>query len=216
MKSYDVNLGGKDGGMPTSLFDPRWNEPEVAARVAFTIYCRVPFDGEVELLDDRVVSAPANLVDARTFSFAHVHERNGIKVKAGSFGELHRRYAAASHTANFHAQAVAFAVDSLGHFLLTAIVGRFDGPWGNHATLAATFFAGQERIGAATWSKAMDPAGDHRVVVAGTDERIAAKFDAIDHADIAFVARTGVENAVETKPKLSKAKQKALELKAKR
>ncbi|HEY4222980.1 MAG TPA: hypothetical protein VGO62_16600 [Myxococcota bacterium] len=216
MKSYPVNLGqsGKDG-LPAGLFDPRWKDPAVAARVAFTVYCRVPFhdDKSPRPLTRDFRSGAAALTDARTFPLVHEHVLDdGTRVKCGSYGELHRRYSFGTHTANFHAQTVVFAADSRGRFLLSAVVGRFDGPWGNDATLSATFSAGAQPIGAVVWTRAMDPAGDHRVVVTGVDAALATAFPALDRAALAFTARTGIEAAPsESAPKLSRAKRSALE-----
>src|SRR5689334_21027367 len=125
--------------MPTSLFDPRWKEPEVASRVAFVLYCR----NELALATEPLTQAPPasrpDLVDQRSFHFAHVHDVDkslgARKFKGGSFGELHRHYAFGKYTVNFHAQAVAFGFDDFGRYFLDATVGRFDGPWGNDASL---------------------------------------------------------------------------------
>ena len=221
VKSYPVHLGVADG-MPRGLFDPQWQDPAVAARVAFMIYCRVPFHSLGDAaLDDRAVDAPHGLSDARSFRLDHTHTLDdGTRFKGGSYGELHRRYAYGTHTANFHAQAVSFGADSLGRFTLTAVVGRFDGPWGNQGTLAVSFFAKASSsssspevlVGTASWVKALDPTGDHRVVVVGADPRLAHAFDRLTRADVAFVARTGVTSAPDASaPKLSRAKRAVLE-----
>ena len=212
VRTYPVNLGGGKSGMPTSLFDPAWQDPAVAARVAFMIYCRVPWPAPAAL-ERAPVDAAAALTDERRFPLVHVHTlEDGTRFKGGSYGELHRRYAFGNQTANFHAQAVAFGVDDKGRFVLTAVVGRFDGPWGNDATLSATFLAGKDVVGSAVWRKQMDPAGDHRVIVAGQDAAIAAAFDRIDGARVCFTARTGIEAPeATTSPKLSRARRSVLE-----
>lgn len=219
MRTYPVKLGASDG-MPTSLFDPRWKEPRVAARVAFTLYCRNDFARAHAPLVRDVEAQRAELTDARTFALAHVHdvERDAKKFKGGSYGELHRHYALGGSSAggslNFHAQAVSFGVDDAGRYCLNANVGRFDGPWGNDALLTVTFFAGATAIGAVRWHASLDPVGNKRVCVVGRDDVIAQQFAHIDRADVAFTARHGKDAAPpeepRTSPKLSRARRSVL------
>ncbi len=209
-----MKLGGADG-MPTSLFDPRWQEPAVAARIAFLIHCRIPFEDGAVPLAPEPVDAPAALTDARSFALTQVIARDDdarVRFKGGSYGELHRRYAFGTHTANFHAQAVAFGADSRGRYFLSAVVGRFDGPWGNDGTLAVSFFAGAVCAGTVRWHKSLDPTGDHRVVIFGRDDTLKDAFENLDRADVTFTARTGVESPADaaTSPKLSRARRSAL------
>jgi hypothetical protein len=220
VRTYPVKLGANDG-MPTSLFDPRWREPEVAARVAFTLYCRNDFANARAPLARELEAQRADLTETRTFALAHVHsiERDGAKrFKGGSYGELHRHYALGGSNAggalNFHAQAVSFGVDDAGRYCLNANVGRFDGPWGNDALLTVTFFARGAALGAVRWHASLDPVGDKRVCVVGRDAVIAEQFEAIDRADVAFTARHGKDAAppeeARTSPKLSRARRSVL------
>lgn len=225
MRTYPVKLGASDG-MPTSLFDPRWKEPDVAARVAFTLYCRNDFSHASAPLQRELDAQRADLTDARTFALVHVHDigdsqrigGGARRFKGGSYGELHRHYALGGSTAggslNFHAQAVSFGVDDGGRYCLNANVGRFDGPWGNDALLTVTFFAGPSAIGAVRWHASLDPVGDKRVCVVGKDAVIAERFDAIDRADVAFTARHGKDaqppEEPRTSPKLSRARRSVL------
>ena len=220
VKSYPVKLAAQ-GGMPTSLFDPRWKEPAIAARVAFTLYCRSDLSNARAPL---VAVPPAtatsgrrsDLTDARSFALVHVQDVEPAfgarRFKGGSFGELHRHYALGNGALNFHAQAVCFGIDDAGRFFLHATVGRFDGPWGNDAVLSASFFAGVEPIGAIVWNEALDPVGDKRASETGRDPRVHSRFDAIDRCELSFTARHGKDVPAAslkdeaTKPKLSRAR----------
>jgi hypothetical protein len=196
----------------------------VAARVAFTLYCRNDFAHASAPLARELDAQRADLTDARSFALAHVHridvsEANGAtRFKGGSYGELHRHYALGGSSAggalNFHAQAVSFGVDDAGRYCLNANVGRFDGPWGNDALLTVTFFAAGAALGAVRWHASLDPVGDKRVCVVGRDAVIAERFDAIDRADVAFTARHGKDAAPpeepRTSPKLSRARRSVL------
>src|ERR1041385_1576464 len=115
--------------MPTSLFDPKWKEPAIAARVAYTIYCRIPRDMFTSSPSSPPPSVEIAHTDARSFALVHRIEAENGDFKGGWSGELHRRSAVGPHTVNFPAQAVAFGVDAAGRFFLSAVVGRFDGPW---------------------------------------------------------------------------------------
>ena len=212
VKTYAAEAGPQ-AGMPTSLFDPAWNNPSTAARVAWMLSRRAPApDPAVRL--EAAPSTHATHSDERLFMIPGVLGADkGARFKGGSYGELHRRYAFGAHTANFHAQSVAFGVDDRGHFFLTATVGRFDGPWGNEGLLGATFMAGADVIGAVVWRHVLDPVGDHKMVLSGQDDRIAARFAAIDRVRVVFVARTGVVAAVDdtARPRLSRARRFVLE-----
>jgi hypothetical protein len=216
VKTYATPEPKPDEGLPKSLFDPRWNQPDVASRVAFVLSRRLPSNTDAQL--GGALALPPELTESRTFKFVDEHTTpDGVRVKGGSYGELHRHVSFGSQPANFHAQAVAFGVESSGRFFLVATVGRFDGPWGNEGTLAATFKAGKDVVGSASWKKFLDPVGDHRVVVVGKDVKIAARFDEIDSALVQFCTRTGVEAPPEDKPPpLSRARKSVLqnELKA--
>jgi hypothetical protein len=116
-------------------------------------------------------------------------------------------------TANFHAQAVTFGVDDAGRFFLSAVVGRYDGPWGNRAMLDVALFAGQAPVGVIHWERTMDPTGDVRVVVVGSDARIRESYQQIDRAEVRFVAFTGVTSSEERQSKpapLSRARKSVL------
>lgn len=207
-RTYAVKLGAGGDGMPTSLFDPRWRDPAVAARVAFVLYCRSSASsaggaggagdeaGANHALLDDVADMRPELTDARDFRLTHVFDiedspHGARRFKGGSFGELHRHYAFGKYTVNFHAQAVSFGVDDVGRWFLASTVGRFDGPWGNDALLSVRWRAGRDVVGASVWHRSLDPVGDVRVRLVGQDARLARRFDEIDVAEVAFTARHG-------------------------
>lgn len=213
VKTYPVPAPtGPQSGMPVSLFDPRWNEPATAARIAHLLWSRLPAPDPSVVVVERLQTSDAK-TDDRTLAVAVDVAADGRRLKGTSLGELHRRYGTGVHTTNFHAQAVTCGVDDSGLFFLCATVGRFDGPWGNTALLAATFMKGAEHIvvGSVVWERNLDPVGDHKVVVVGQDPRLAKGFDDVTHIRFSFEAKTGVDvkASVVAKP-LSNAKRSVL------
>lgn len=191
MRSYPVNLN-PDPDLPRGLFDPRWQDPAIASRVAFTVYRRLSFDeAPLRLVVDGLPEQKAMVTDARVFPLVDVHEHDGAKFKGGSFGELHRRYSFGGRrpTVNFHAQAVCFGVDDKGRFYLRSKVGRFDGGWGNDAALVVKLHAGDELVGAVYWAGELDPPKDVHVHLLGKDPVVAARFAELTEARVAFTGR---------------------------
>ena len=185
VRSFPVNLLPDPGSFPRDLFDPRWNDPRVAARVATSAYqrlfARADFDRD-ELAEDPP-AWPRDRVDARVFRLlppVSVVER-GTRLVAGAYNELHRRYVfgGPNPTVNFHAQVVCFGVDAEGRYFLRATVGRYGGTDGNDVGLSASFLAGDERLGCLRWSAPMDPPDDVEVVLTGTSDVLRDRFDAL-------------------------------------
>lgn len=200
--------------LPMGIFDPKWNEPAVATRVAHLVGTRAP-KGDAPLVDDPL-PLPKDVVEERVFLLAPTElRRDGHLFRGGSYGELHRHLAFGTTTANFHAQSVCFGLDERGRYFLHATVGRFDGPWGNDGILDVTFFAGGERLGACRWHGRLDPATDRVVALGGTDARLAGDPSRVDRAVVRFAARHGSQvpgGLVEEKaaPRISKARRAVL------
>jgi hypothetical protein len=74
--------------MPTSLFDPRWAEPTVAAHVAWMLYCRTTFPKDGQPGDALVATppeVPPGKADARRFALVIEHP-----LSSGQFGAATR------------------------------------------------------------------------------------------------------------------------------
>jgi hypothetical protein len=193
LKSLPVNLVS-DPSLPVSLFDPKWNDPAVAAKVALELARSLPRPGKDPLVD--VTALPVQKKTAseeRTFVFQAPLTFGANAVKAGSFGELHRRYTygGGRPPANFHAQAVAFAVFDDGRYFLRAKVGCHDGSFGNTCTLTLKLFAGDTPLGGTSFSATLDPGKDVDAAVTGSDPQIAARFVDVDRAVVVFSATPG-------------------------
>lgn len=189
LRTYKVDLT-HDPALPVSLFDPKWNDPEVAARVALEAYKRLPLDSAElpPLAREGLPEQKRTASDTRVFPLEHVQEIHGLRLKGGSYGELHKKYSYGGRrpTVNFHAQSVCFGLDSEGRYFLRARVGRFDGAWGNDAVLSVTFYAGDEEIGGSHWAGALDPPHDIDVEVIGLDAALKDRFDEVTSARVAF------------------------------
>lgn len=211
LRSYPINLV-PDPELPRGLFDPRWEDPRITAKVALEHYkrrtARGPFPAAA--LAPVLPRYPRAKCDARSFALTHVVELGGARVKGSGFGELHRRYTfgGGRPPVNFHAQALCFGADDRGRWFLRANVGRFDGPWGNEAALVVAFFAKDAPLGGVVWTRTLDPAGDVDVELVGVDAALAGAFDALDRADVTFYANhrgdapadTGEDTALDDGP----------------
>jgi hypothetical protein len=177
--------------LPISLFDPKWEQPEVAQRVAFKMWDELSnsVPGGV-IHEDDLPEQRKLMSERRTFDFPRDEEGTRI---AGSFGELHRHYSlgGARPPSNFHAQAVSFGVDEEGNFVLAGRVGCWDGPIENTAVLSVRFIADDEVIGAVCWSGDLVPRQDIDVGVVGQSKRLKEAYARIDRAEVVFTATPG-------------------------
>lgn len=197
VRTYDFHPPTQ-GGMPRDIFDTRWNEPSVAAQVAFVFYCRADFSDPAVTTTTLVPVAklpaqPTQNTSRRSFVLDQLrmfHDGTSeIVVKGSSLGELHQRIRIPGRQPfiNFHAQAVCFAADERGHFYLRAVVGRYDGRPGNSGTLTVTFrLADGSPVGAVLWQGPLDPTENRDIIVVGQDERLRSAFSDITSADVAF------------------------------
>lgn len=193
LKSLPVNLVN-DPALPVSLFDPKWSDPAVAAQVALTLLRGLPRPKDEPLVDvDALPAQKRTASDERSFVFAPPLTFGRAQVKAGSFGELHRRYTygGGRPAANFHAQAVAFGFFDDGRAFLRATVGCHDGSFGNTCALTLKVFTGDVLLGAVAWTATLDPGQSNDVARVLKDPRVAAQFAAIDRAVVTFSATPG-------------------------
>lgn len=194
VRSYKVNLN-PDPDLPVSLFDPKWNEPVVAQRVALKSWREL---GPVPVLsalcgEDELESFRRLHKEERTFHLIDPVDEGGLRKKGGSYGELHKHFSWGGRrpNANFHAQAVAFAFGSDGTFIVSGRVGCWDGSFENQAHLQVRVFAGDDCVGAVSWTSTLKPKEDKDVRLFGKSDDVAKQFDAIDRVEVAFVAVPG-------------------------
>jgi hypothetical protein len=194
LKTYDIKLY-PDPSMPDGVWDPKWNEPEVAIRVAINTYKSLRFQ---ELNFELSSLTPVEDLPLDDFDQRLAERRNfilpdpialedlGNQFRGGSFGELFKRYSFGIATIYFHAQAVNFGFDNEGRFMFHARVGRINGTWGKKAALSVSFNTPEGSIGSIGWAGELDPPRDIDVIIVGQDPQISAKFEAITDVDVAF------------------------------
>jgi hypothetical protein len=124
----------------------------------------------------------------RSFSLLPALESSSGSFRGGGYGEIHRRYmfGGPRPPVNFHAQQVCFGVDQEGLCYLRAVVGRFDGMWGNTARLEVTLRAGDADVATLAWSGELDPPRDVRVVCFQRSDAARDKFSALTDAQVRF------------------------------
>lgn len=197
IKSFTPNLK-RDPGMPNGVWDPVWQKPDVAHRVAVEGYLALRMAQEDWGPDGLLAAAalpafaPRN-TEERTFALSEVRafEDSATRFKGGSYGEIFRRYTygGTKPAVNFHAQAATFGVDSDGRYFLKAVVGRVDGGWGNKAALCCRWLAGGALLGGLVFEAELDPPQDVPFTLTGRSAALAARFDALDAAQLLFFSK---------------------------
>ena len=176
-------LPQRDAGMPTGIWDPIWEKPEVASKIAAKIYADLRHEGakftEELVPDSKLPELPERKVEERTFKFLAPtkFETTSTKVKGGSYGEIYRKvtFGNMKPAVNFHAQAATFGLDSTGRFFLRGEVGRVGGDWQNRAWLVLRFLGPKGKvIGGISWHGELDPPANYDVRV---------QFSVTDRAD---------------------------------
>lgn len=193
LKTYDVDLNPPEG-MPTGVWDPAWDKPEVATQVALQAYGRVrhlPFDGCTLLDAGELPDNPPKNTEHRTFTLDQVLDvpEGGHRFKGGSFGEIFKRYSfGPMPAANFHAQAVFFGVDSTGRFFVDALVGLVGGTLENEAALVVRFVGEDGEVGGVAWEGPVKSETNFHLQILGTDPRLEAGFDQLTEIKVSFYA----------------------------
>lgn len=203
VKTYDLPDFKRDPTLPSGIWDPMWQKPEVGTRVARQTYQQMRYEsvefGEAALSPEaELADYPKKRCEVRTFSLAEVQTFEGSKVqlRCGSVGEVFKRYTFGTGTGkppvNFHAQALQFGVDSDGRWFVKATVGRVDGGWGTKAALVVRFVGKDGKaLGGAQWSGELDPPRDVPVLLLGKDAALAAKFGEVKEAAVTLFADPG-------------------------
>ncbi|HEY3448041.1 MAG TPA: hypothetical protein VGK67_16915 [Myxococcales bacterium] len=199
LKTLTPNLK-RDPGLPSGVWDPMWERPEVAHRVAVDAYLalRVGDDalwgGDGLLAAEALPDYPKKNTEERTFALGEVRtfEESPTRFRGGSYGEIFRRYTygQTKPSVNFHAQAATFGLDSEGRYFLKGVVGRVDGIWGNKAALCCRFLAGAELVGGVFFEAELDPPQDVPFRLTGVSPRLRERFDAITAAQVLFFSKS--------------------------
>jgi len=189
----------RDPTLPSGLWDPLWQKPEVATRVALETYlhlrCTFPDFGPDALVPaaDLPTFPPRN-TEERTFALGDVKtfEDSSTCFRGGSYGEIYRRYTygQTKPAVNFHAQAVVFGVDSEGRYFLKGSLGRVDGGWGNRASLCLRFVAAGAPVGGVLFEAELDPPQDVPFSLAGSSPALAAAFPKLEAARLSFFSKS--------------------------
>jgi hypothetical protein len=197
IRTHPVSLR-PDPTLPTGVWDPLWEKPEVAARIASNTFLHLfykgaKFDSDTLIADNKLPEFTKKNTEHRTFPLTQVLTlaQPSVQFRGGSYGEIYRRYTygGPKPAVNFHAQQVSFGVDSEGRYFLSAVVGRVDGMWGNKVTLAARFVGTNGSFGALLWEGEVDPPKDYPVELFGKSERMANAFSQLKEVAISFYTK---------------------------
>jgi hypothetical protein len=191
VRTYEVNLG-RDPLMPTGVWDPAWNKPEVASHVAAELYKRLCAEGltfpDVPLLASGKLPKLAKK-NTETRTVEPLGEA-GAPFKGGSVGEVFKRYAFGPRPAsNFHAQQVCFGVDAEGRYFLQANVGLVGAGLGNKVALVVAFHGPQGELGGVAWEGQAEPSRDLPVRVLGRDQAAKVVLAQATKATVSFMAQ---------------------------
>jgi hypothetical protein len=186
----------RDPTMPSGVWDPSWNDPEVARRVARDAWLKVLYGpepiGQGQLIAaESLPKYPKKNTEERTFELGAPAEVDGLKFLGGSFGEIFRRYTygGAKPAVNFHTQGLVFGADEKGRYFVRAQVGRVDGAWDCAAGLVVRFHAGDKALGGIVWEGELNPPKDVEVVFQGQDQELAKAFAELDRVTVSFWSR---------------------------
>lgn len=187
------------GRMPTSLFDPRWHDPAVAARVAREVLRRQGSGpGGGPMLAAAALpkwTGPSVAKAERAVPEGAMVPELGGWVRGMAVNELHlrRSFGGARPAYNFHAQIVALVFDHRGHWLVRAFLGRFGGSAADQAEVVALVRGGGFEGGAVLQANLQDQ--NQEVVVQGVDVRLAALREAPLALEFAFGVRSSEDAA---------------------
>lgn len=187
------------GRLPTSLFDPRWQDPEVAARVAREVLRRQGSGADggpmVAASELPAWTGPSVATVQRTLPAGVMVPERGGWVRGMAVNELHlrRSFGGARPAYNFHAQIVALVFDHRGHWLLRAFLGRFGGSAADQAEVVARLQGGGFEGGAVLQANLQDQ--NQEVVAQGVDARLSALQDLPLVLEFAFGVQSTEEAA---------------------
>ena len=194
LKTYPVDLNPPPG-VPTGVWDPTWEKPEVAVKVALMTYRKLRSqsfdDGALLPVADLPKLAKKN-TEHRAFELVDEHklEDLGVRLRGGSYGELFRRYAFGPRpAANFHAQAVTFGADSEGRFFVDAQIGLVGGAFQSEAALCVKFMGKRGAIGGVAWQGPVASEKNFHLHILGVDEKLRESFDKLSEIQVDFYAK---------------------------
>lgn len=191
LRSYPVNLLPDPKLFPRHLFDARWKDPAVAARVSLETYRRLLTRGlgfDAVSLGPEPSAHPEASTDRRAFALSPstAPTERGVRYVGSAVNELHRRiaFAGGRPAVNIHAQVVTFGADESGRWYVRATLGRAGGEEGNEAAFGLSFSTPSGSIGAAEVYVELDPGDDREVLLHGTSTAVSGAFGALVRAEV--------------------------------
>jgi hypothetical protein len=166
------------GRLPTSLFDPRWQDLDVAARVAREVLRRQwAGEGGGPMVAEAALpkwAGPSVATARRALPVGVLVPERGGWVRGMAVNELHlrRSFGGARPAYNFHAQIVTLAFDHEGRWMVRAFLGRFGGSALDQAEVVASLRGRGFGAGAVLQANLQDQ--NQEVVVQGVDARLSA------------------------------------------
>ena len=193
VKSYKLDDLSPDPSVPTGFWDPKWEDPEVAAKVSRDAYRRLRteeagFESGKLLSADALPQVEKKTTETRILPLlpAKQIEEVGVKVRGSAIGEIFRKYTFGITSVYFHAQAVCLGVDEEGRYYLQTQIGRINGTWGKKGTLVVRFRTAEGDVGGVAWQGELDPPKDVHVLITGQDEAIRESFDELTEVVVEF------------------------------
>ena len=194
LKTYPVDLNPPPG-MPTGVWDPSWEKPEVAHKVALMTYRQLrseSFDGGALRPASELPKLAKKNTEHRVFELGEAQpiQDLGVRVRGVSYGEIYRRYAFGPRPAvNFHAQAVSFGADSEGRFFIDAQIGLVGGAFESEAALLVKFVGKRGAIGGVAWQGPVASEKNFHLQILGTDDKLRDNFDKLTEIQVDFYAK---------------------------
>ena len=194
LRTYPVDLNPPPG-LPSGVWDPAWEKPEVAARVARHTYRQLRAQG----MDGGPLRPASELprlakrnTEHRAFALGDAQPIPDLNasLRGGSYGEIFRRYAFGPRpAANFHAQAVSFGVDSDGRYFVDGQIGLVGGAFDNEAALVVRFVGKRGAIGGVAWQGPVASEQNFHLQILGSDDRLRDSFDKLSEIQVDFYAK---------------------------
>jgi hypothetical protein len=181
---------------PTGPWDPRWNDPAIASKMAAERLKVVGHEIGSGVTNGLLAPAnvpvfPKNKTEHRTFALVSTAEvgASGPATKTGGFGEIYRPYSFGRDKVYFHVQNLVFGADATGLGFVEAVVGRVQGGWGCSAALSVKFLADLEPVTGLLWQGELDPPQNVNVCLVGRSDALREAFPSLTTAAVLFFSQ---------------------------
>jgi hypothetical protein len=172
-------------GIPISIWDPAFAQPEVAARVGLLAYSRfshASFDGGVLGEPGGASGWKRREIELRRLVLPEAHEipQLGRSVRAVTIGEIFKKYNYGPRgQVCFHAQWVTVGCDTRGAYFIDATVGQVFGSNETEVGLQVRFLSGDQVLAAGTWTGVSQPNENGSARLLGKDPRLIEWFPSL-------------------------------------